>query len=570
MKNKYLDLMEEVLTSYSDAHILRYFEDVKRDGLTEHGFPRLTANIGILISHGKRVDLLGIFTKMMDFCCEQFLRVKAANDFSVREIVCCIKELEKSDAVEEQTINKWKEQLRAIQPEKCYDVFAKTSRDDVRNWALFTAVSEFARQSLGGCDSTEFIDLQIASQLQWIDENGMYMDNEKEKHHQPLAYDIVSRALFSMLLHFGYRGRFYETISELLKKAALLMLQMQSTSGEIPFGGRSNQFLNNEGFFAAICEFEASRYFREGNLELASTFKGAANRAYTACMYWLEKKPIRHVKNRFPTETKFGCELYAYFDKYMITTASTFYAAYIMCDDTIPTCTIPDVSPMFCQTSKFFHKIHIKSGGYALEFDTNGDPEYDASGLGRIHRADAPPAICLSVPCARAPLYTLSIRERTALSLCPGIKQEGSWYFRTDASERSWYFATDGSVRYEISKMTKDETSVCLTLLCHFPSEETVEARYTVNESGVTIEVFGKGEIAYLLPALCFDGETCPVIRSDEHSLSIEYEGWCCRYTTNGVIQDQKKLAENRNGRYQVFAATAQDKMKIHVEIVKC
>ena len=45
MKEKYLVLMEKTLSAYSSEHILRYFQQVKTNGLTEHGFPRLTANI---------------------------------------------------------------------------------------------------------------------------------------------------------------------------------------------------------------------------------------------------------------------------------------------------------------------------------------------------------------------------------------------------------------------------------------------------------------------------------------------------------------------------------------------
>ena len=45
MKEKYIDLMAKSLSAYTTEHILRYFNDVKRDGLTEHGFPRLTVNM---------------------------------------------------------------------------------------------------------------------------------------------------------------------------------------------------------------------------------------------------------------------------------------------------------------------------------------------------------------------------------------------------------------------------------------------------------------------------------------------------------------------------------------------
>ena len=61
MKKQYFDLMEQVLSAYTDEHIVRYFEDVKNNGLREHGFARLTSNIGILIAQGKRLDLRPVF-----------------------------------------------------------------------------------------------------------------------------------------------------------------------------------------------------------------------------------------------------------------------------------------------------------------------------------------------------------------------------------------------------------------------------------------------------------------------------------------------------------------------------
>ena len=64
MRQIYFELMKKTLSAYSDEHIKRYFNTVKKEGLTEHGFPRLTANIGILISKGIREDLLPLFTEM--------------------------------------------------------------------------------------------------------------------------------------------------------------------------------------------------------------------------------------------------------------------------------------------------------------------------------------------------------------------------------------------------------------------------------------------------------------------------------------------------------------------------
>ena len=65
MKERYIDLMERALSAYSDDPILLYFAEVREKGLTEHGFPRLTANIGILAAHGRRTDLIPVFRQNM-------------------------------------------------------------------------------------------------------------------------------------------------------------------------------------------------------------------------------------------------------------------------------------------------------------------------------------------------------------------------------------------------------------------------------------------------------------------------------------------------------------------------
>ena len=317
-KNRYIDLMEQVLEAYSYEHIVAYFQSVQEKGLSEHGFPRLTANIGILLSHGRKQELLPIFLQMMDFCCEQIPLVKAANDFSVKEIILCIMALEEygckaSGIINEEKIRYWKQQLQTIVPQSCYSKYAHTPQDQVHNWALFAAVSEYTRIITGLGDTMDFVELQLASQLQWMDENGMYRDR-----NEPMVYDLVPRGLFSILLHLGYRGKHYDEIDRHLRKAGLMTLKMQSVNGEIPFGGRSAQFVHNETHLAVIYEFEACRYAKEGNCELAGQFKAGVQKALDNIELWLSYHPISHVKNRFPLESKYGCEKYAYFDKYMI------------------------------------------------------------------------------------------------------------------------------------------------------------------------------------------------------------------------------------------------------------
>lgn len=547
MKEKYLELMKKALSAYSDEHIHEYFDRVKAEGLTEHGFPRLTVNIGVLVAHGFRQDLIPLFVEMMDFCCEQIPKVKAANDFSVREIVFCLFELKKQGKFLSD-IERWTKQLSTIIPENCYDKFAKNPDDLIGNWALFSALSEFARQKLTGCDSEAFIDLQLENQLHRLDENGMYMDNLKEEAHQPIVYDLVPRYLFSLLLHFGYRGRYYDRIDSMLKSTAMMTLQMQSVTGEIAFGGRSNQFIHNEGLLAIIFEFEANRYAREGDLATAGKFKTAIARAMEITDYWLDREPIRHVKNRFPTETKYGCEKYAYFDKYMITTASHIFSAYIICDDNIQESHFDNYDSSF-MPSDHFHKLFIRSGEYFLEFDTDADPHYDASGLGRVHRYGAPSPICMSLPCAGNPKYNVCAEEKVRASLCPGTIIDGTPVFACDKDE--------------IIKVV-DYSSHSATL--EYPLK--LRAEYKIDNM-VEIKVSGENRVLHMLPTFSFDGESEAKITLENNVLQIEYQGWICRYSTDGEIKDLCKAARNRNGFYRLFYAEGYETLNIKIEIIK-
>ncbi|MBQ8310311.1 MAG: hypothetical protein IJX80_04770 [Clostridia bacterium] len=558
MKERYIKLMEMALSAYSDEHIVRYFNDVKANGLTEHGFARLTSNIGILIAHDRRRDLLQLFLEMMDFCCQTIPTVKAANDFSVREIICCLWEIERSGAVAKEITEGWRRELAGIEHATCYNAYAVTPTDTVRNWALFTAVSEYFRGKAGLCEVSDFVDLQLLQQLQWLDENGMYRDSGRSKNQQPIMYDLVPRGLFSVLLDQGYRGGHYDVIDAMLKKAGLLTLQMQSPNGEMAFGGRSNQFLHNEAWLCCVYEYEAKRYAREGNTALVDTFKSAIVRAIGVVEEWLSRTPITHIKNRFPTETKFGCEPYAYFDKYMITVASFLYMAYQICDDSVSFTYVPDITPCVAATSAHFHKLFVKSGGYGLEFDTDADPHYDANGLGRIHRLGAPSAVCLSCPCPAKPIYEVDVSEPMALSACSAIRTEGEWRLGAETGSR-----------YEVVECREGTESASAVLLCRFDGGKTLTEHYTVNARGVEITVEGDGEIGFVLPAFCFDGECSAQVTAEKHALTVSYAGWICRYTTDGTVLDTGKVAANRNGHYRAYLATGAGTLHVYIEIVK-
>ena len=96
-KDEYLDLVEAAVVAYDDEHVAEYVADADANGVNEHGFPRLTANIGALISAGRMQGRRDLFRRMMDICCrdaKKGLMAKEGNEFSVKELVAAVLDVE--------------------------------------------------------------------------------------------------------------------------------------------------------------------------------------------------------------------------------------------------------------------------------------------------------------------------------------------------------------------------------------------------------------------------------------------------------------------------------------------
>ena len=70
-KVSYIDIMQKSVEAYSDSALVAYIEKVEKEGIKEHGFARLTANIGILLSQGRITEKRETFVRMMDICARQ-------------------------------------------------------------------------------------------------------------------------------------------------------------------------------------------------------------------------------------------------------------------------------------------------------------------------------------------------------------------------------------------------------------------------------------------------------------------------------------------------------------------
>ncbi len=277
-RSTYLDLMEQAVGAYSDAQIRQYLENVRKKGLREHGFGRLAANMGILIAKGRLTEKRALFRELMDEYCRQVPDAKrrrgggVGNNFSVKEVVACIVEVEKAKLFPKEVTDAWRRQIGLIVAKDAYAyVYPFTKEgglDEAHNWAIFSAASEQARIAFGMGGDPSFVEDHIASQMRFFDENGMYRDP-----HEPLVYDFVTRLQFMVALHYGYAGPQRAKLEDLFMRSAEPTLLMQSVTGEVPYGGRSNQFLHNETFYAAVCEWYATWFKKHGDQKKAQVFR---------------------------------------------------------------------------------------------------------------------------------------------------------------------------------------------------------------------------------------------------------------------------------------------------------
>ncbi len=530
-KDRYIQVMQAALEAYGEERVLCLYEKAKKEGITEQGFPRLVSDLVILVCHGKNLHLAPLAVEMFEFCCRKMPEtVKASSDFSVKELIFALKESETCGLLSPDVISDCRLNLSKFNPYVNYDRVCTSPEDKMNNWAAYNCASEFMREKAGLCSSEAFLKLQLPSQLRVFDKNGMYRDP-----HNPILYDLASRVQLAVLLWAGYDGEFRREIEENLEKSEELTLEMLSVNGEIPFGGRSNQFLFNEAYYAAICEFYASYENRRGNKEKAGRFKAAAALACDSILFGLSDGNYSHIRNCFPRDSKFGCESYAYFDKYMISLASFIYIAYLFSDDTVESSKGHFVSPEYAsRLGGDFHKLFLRKDDVFLEFDLAADCRYDASGLGRVHCQGFPSALCLSVPFPGAEAkYVTEPQNREALCLCATKTLDGG-----SPSE------------YTVVSETCDGEKAAVVLR---PDTGEWSETYTVQNGDVKIhcESADGSDIYYHLPLFDFDGRQHTEITQNENSLDVRYEGFTCRYSSSSEIAVLPDLLANRNGLYR-------------------
>ena len=191
------------------------------------------------------------------------------------------------------------------------------------NWGLVGAVGDYLRTAVAGFSTNmtwwqDMLDFQMSgeghSPAYTFTPNGLYQDHSGSSGLNPLPYDTFpTSGYLAVLLREGYNGTHAPFIAEMVRRAALSHLLMQSPWGEIPTGGRSSQHQWNEAVSALAYELAASQAVAAGDAQAACMFKRAARLAHGSVRRWQNPTgELQIVKNHADPALRWGYEGYSY------------------------------------------------------------------------------------------------------------------------------------------------------------------------------------------------------------------------------------------------------------------
>ena len=546
----YWDYMEKALAPYSSESLEAMIPPIGKPWDDIQAYSRVASLAGILLSKGRARQYIEVWLRMMDSLAADFPHREndSMADFAVKEFMLCLCECR--DIVPEEQYRHWIDGMAQVDPYRTYSFTLRNTGRRLHNINVYNMAGEILRAYLGITDAREYIERHLARQMEYFDENGMYMDP-----NCPMLYDAATRVHLQLLLRFGYNGEYRDRIDRYLKKAGMFSLRMQSAAFEFPFGGRSNQFLFNEAYQAAVFEYEACRYHNLGDMETAGQFKRAAALGMRAIDRWLAGKSGRHIKNFYPADSGHGCENYGYYGKYMISLGCFSYLASLFCEDSIEERPCPaETGGYVLATSSAFHKIFANCCGKSVEIETNADPHYDAVGIGRLHVAGVPSEYILSVPfpCQRGYKDILGA-DNIGASFCPGFAGLEGFTFLSEGERPVCHWQTEECSNDRLVLRIDWKTG-------SFRAFETIR----IDDSGFSITVSADGafrKLCYSVPVFVTNGRDRAILQWNDSLAQNMVDGYRIVYETDGRFQMGEERLANRNGEYKRLIALSDGKV---------
>lgn len=557
-KEDYLDIMEQVFDAYGAASLEKFTE--LPDEIYHFTAFRTSVMIAYLIESGRRPELLPLWKKITEKCIRALentvkspYRKNGYNDLTLEEL--CISFLLMKDHVKPE----WLEALRNAEPETHYSFLEK---ETTNNMMVYGLVGMYLRYKLTGAPYEAHFDRIMPWVLERFDENGMFDD-----HDHALLYDVTTRVRFEQLLWFGYDGKWAKEIEGKLQLGAEMTLRMQSAVFQIPYGGRSNQFLHNEALQTSVCEFAALRCKRAGDLQKAGQFKRAAHLSAMTIKRYLELPGGgKHIRNCFPQDSLYGIDHYGTFPRYMNVLSTFIACGYLAADDTIEEQLCPaELGGYAFQTSARFGKVFAAAAGQSVEYAILADPQHEVPGLGRYHKRGIPGELGLSMPFTATPVYLLSQNCVAFDVLGPNpIAGEFEKYARDPVASQmlaisSGFTDLEGKRHMPwvneqpegVEIFAQSEASVSFGVHWHL-----LEERITLDADGLHLSCKLKegvqGKAFWRVPLLSFDGSNTTEFALDHNALRVKLGEFQNTLTSHWQVRLTDEECGNRNGIYRV------------------
>lgn len=425
---------------------------------------------------------------------------------------------------------------------------------------IYGTVQAYLNAEDGAAEKTEEA---LEKLISTMDENGMLLNKGNA-----LSVELANRFWISVLLNRGYNGPQKEALENLLEKAALPTLYMQSVTGTAPYGGAFAEYVLNEFYLAGLCEFMAQMAKRRGDVEFAGQLKRAAVIAYENGKAWTMGESARGVKNHYPTDSAFGLERHVTSDAILATIREVEKEMEALTDDSIEPGTCPaEAGGYVWKTSPAFHKIFLNSGEYSAEMDSAADFSYDANGLGRLMKKGAPEALCLAHPFTTAPQYGVNSDNIFAAGICAAIE-----------SDEGFVMSAEEGTHFEILSSIANEDGVGIESRIRFRNGALARESLFMTKKECTLKLTREknalrsddgNDIAIMLPAFLFDGKNYSEVALHDRDASVTYAGWKLFYETNKSLVDTAITLTNRNGHYRMFMAAGAKTVQVKIRMEK-
>ncbi|HEX4120946.1 MAG TPA: hypothetical protein VH619_10045 [Verrucomicrobiae bacterium] len=353
----------------------------------QYSTPCYAWSAAALVASGHQTNLFDSAAQALDVSLEELSTGHAADGHSDFFTFPCMLAYEAlRDHVAPERRAKWEAELRSIVPEKIYhDIPGKRPP---HNWAIVALSGEYLRAQ-DGLGDPAYVDKALSYQMKYFTANGQYMDP-----NVPMAYDGFPRCFLAAMIDRGYKGAYATTLSNLMDRAAWTSLLIQSPIGEWPTGGRSSEHQWNEAMQCMTYEVWARLKQGEGDAAGAAMFKRAARLALESVRRWVRPSgELWIVKNRFDPAERHGFMGYSSHSQYNLLAASMLCTAWLYADEAIPEGVCPAESGGFALELPDFHKVIANAGGLYVELDTSAAPEYNSTGLIRVHKTGVDPLV---------------------------------------------------------------------------------------------------------------------------------------------------------------------------------